>query len=871
LVCHFYRHHFRIKWLPSLFAVVILFNQYGLLAQHDSVANNAKKKYAGVDVNTFDTLIVSVTDVAAFQNEAMHRKLTVIPIRQWPRFNVVSVHNYKGLTDALSTLQTVLFIDGKRKAHAETLVSWQDLTVNAFNAIASRGAPNLVLSVKEKTIDTADIDFRGRFVQSTLQDLTISQHANEMATIAAGGGNVSPFTKGLAWQSLVTSSSFENLLPDDDGVLNALNVSVQNHSYGTFIQNFYGAEARAYDQSVLSNPTRLHVFSIGNAGQLSGTGIYANLVGFATATGNFKMAKNVWVVGTHKKDFTVDARNSRGPAFDGRVLPHMVAYGEDGTSDGAAIIAGLALVVQDEFKQKFNRLPHVATITSIMVAAADDIAAPAVDFVTGFGAANGKKTIEIIRNENIWEASVPNNDSVDRPLTIPPNTHQLRLALSWLDPAAVVGSTQTLLHDLDIELISPDGQTIWLPWVLSTVPHVDSLQKNARRKVDHLNTVELISLTVPNAGLYTIRVRASSLTQPFQNFSVAYRLDLKNDFAWTFPFLKESAETNTERYLRWSTTFAGNALLQYRYQDSDWMMVNTAIDLQKQYHLLTLPERAGTIKYKMLIDGLEFESDWLTLTPRLAITVGFNCPNQVMLNWPTVPGATGYTIMALGANTLQELVTVADTVFIFNKNQINVKHFAVVPIMAGGPGLRSLTYRYDFVGSGCYFKFLSALPEGDDVHLSLQLSTTYNVARVSFQRGGAQVFSDVGIGQQPLALTVQALDVDAPTGVLQYRAQIELLDQSIITTDTVLIYVANEKTYSVFPNPVYRGETLTILTDGNELEIEFFNSHGGKVGASPVTGVVFRPTINIDFPPGVYLYRLLRHGMVKRYGRLLVR
>lgn len=870
---HIIKFIFKIKWLSIVFSLFILFNESVVFAQHDSntISLTNTKKNASSELIETDTLVIEVSDVEAFTQEAQQHKLNIFLIKCWPHYNVLYALNYRGLINSLRGLKTVLFISGKHSVNPETLVSWQDLTVNGFNAMDSRGAPSLVLSVKEKTIDTTDIDFAGRFIKSSLQDPNVSQHANQMATIAAGAGNVAPSSKGLAWQSRVSSSSFENLLPDDDAVLNALNVTVQNHSYGTVIQNFYGSEARAYDLSVLANPNRMHVFSIGNAGLLNGTGNYADISGFATATGNFKMAKNVLVVGTHKKDFTVDARNSRGPAYDGRVLPQLVAYGEDGTSDGAAVISGLALVVQDEFKQKFNRMPDVAIVSSIMIAGANDIGANAVDFTTGYGAVNGKKTIEIIRNSNLIEGSVATSNTVDFPLAVPSGIQSLRLALSWLDPAAASGSVTALVHDLDVELISPNGQTRWLPWSLSTVPHIDSLNKIARRKADHINTNEFISIEAPMSGQYTIRVKASALTQAAQKFSIAYRFDSQDFFEWTFPFINEAAETNSETYLRWSTTFTGSATLQYQYQGGDWISISNAIDLTKQYYQIVLPEQTGKVKFKMTIGALDVESDWLTLTPNTEISVGFDCPNQVMLNWPMVTGATSYQIMALVNNRLQLVATTPDTVYIFDKAQINSKHFAVIPQISGSMGLRSLTYRYDLSGSGCYFKSLSALSVDDDVMLALQLSTTYNVASVVFQRLENGGFVDTDAIMQPNSLVVNSVDTNAPASVLQYRAQITLLDQSIITTDTVLTYKSDEKTYSIFPNPAYRGELLTIFTNGDAIEVEFYDTRGMKVDASPVFGTVFKPTINIDFPAGIYLYRILRRGIPKKQGRLIVR
>jgi hypothetical protein len=113
-----------------------------------------------------------------------------------------------------------------------------------------------------------------------------------MATISAGGGNTWYATKGAAWGSKIVSSSFSNLLPDANSFFQQYGVTVQNHSYGTAIENYYGPEAVAYDLQVANNPSQLHVFSSGNSGQLASTaGTYNGISGFANLTGNLKWQK----------------------------------------------------------------------------------------------------------------------------------------------------------------------------------------------------------------------------------------------------------------------------------------------------------------------------------------------------------------------------------------------------------------------------------------------------------------------------------------------------------------------------------------------------------------------------------------------------
>ena len=92
-----------------------------------------------------------------------------------------------------------------------------------------------------------------------------------MASIIGGGGNTYYEGKGAAWGSTISSSSFAILLPEADAAYQQYNISVQNHSYGTGIENFYGADAAAYDASVITRPSLVHVFSAGNSGEETST------------------------------------------------------------------------------------------------------------------------------------------------------------------------------------------------------------------------------------------------------------------------------------------------------------------------------------------------------------------------------------------------------------------------------------------------------------------------------------------------------------------------------------------------------------------------------------------------------------------------
>jgi hypothetical protein len=197
----------------------------------------------------------------------------------------------------------VRYVDVPNRVAREELAQDRlDLTANKITPVhalyPALTGEGLAVSIKERAFDKRDIDFRGRMLNAAAIPDDYSAHATMMASMAAGGGNSSPSGKGVAWRARLAHANFTELLPDDASALRAAGISVQNHSYGVAIENYYGLEAREYDKSTFRNPTLLHVFSSGNAGRdTSKTGPYAGIAGYGTLTGQFKMSKNTLSVG----------------------------------------------------------------------------------------------------------------------------------------------------------------------------------------------------------------------------------------------------------------------------------------------------------------------------------------------------------------------------------------------------------------------------------------------------------------------------------------------------------------------------------------------------------------------------------------------
>lgn len=280
----------------------------------------------------------------------------------------------------------ILTIGYEKKMHG--------INKHLFNNPSINGQ-HIVIGVKERKIDIDDIDLQKRSVNSSIVDNQIDQHATTIATLIGGAGNSYHTSRGLANRSQFFSSSFSNLFPDDSSTLKASNVSVQNHSYGTAIQNYYGPEARAYDEQLYKNPNFLHVFSSGNAGLLSSSnGIYSGITEYANCTGNFKMAKNVITVGAIDTGGSLLPFSSKGPLYDGRVAPQLIALGANGTSDAAALVTGTIALLQQMYQNSHNnQLPNAAIIKSLLYNTADKANLPLLSYASGYGKLDVNKAI----------------------------------------------------------------------------------------------------------------------------------------------------------------------------------------------------------------------------------------------------------------------------------------------------------------------------------------------------------------------------------------------------------------------------------------------------------------------------------------------
>ncbi|MBK8048349.1 MAG: S8 family serine peptidase [Anaerolineales bacterium] len=378
--------------------------------------------------------------------------------------------------------------------------------------------------------------------------------------------------------------------------VNTYHIEVSNHSY-VMTCGAYDATAQAVDQLVRGEmtdgstaiPRHTVVWAAANQGggaQYCTTGTVPDGSDPDTdpdpdpttgPRGYFSVlspSKNIITVGAFSPGSvqSIASFSSRGPTWDGRLKPEIMAPGcmdstdhdsqgyvpKCGTSMASPAIAGVTALLTEQYHQSFPSKGRAreATMKAILVQTATDMrheptqggftefgwndpdtgqpliyhAGP--DWSTGYGAANAQKAAGYIKAHNFVEGTVsPGDTSETYNITVVPGTAELKFTLAWDDepgnPAWGVQATQ-LVNNLDLTLTAPDGVTVWRPWVLPPLPRAALNGSNqdigtsdpivrathvvqANRAVDNLNNLEQVQVPNPVAGVWTIRVNAAAL------------------------------------------------------------------------------------------------------------------------------------------------------------------------------------------------------------------------------------------------------------------------------------------------------------------------------------------------------------------------
>jgi Subtilase family/Secretion system C-terminal sorting domain len=837
------------------------------LTEHISVTNSKALYRFSIQLENMGVLTRFLQS-----NPDFKQKIFILPGQQ-----IISmVTNYQIVEKYFLNNDDVTGIDMNSSPQEELATPEYDLSANKVNVVHSM-YPNINgegvhVSIKEQYYDTSDIDIKGRYEFSPLASTNVTNHANFIATIIAGAGNSIYYAKGAAWAANISSSSFEQVLPDPDNYYLQKNISVQNHSYGTAIENNYGINAVAFDKSANTNQELLHVFSSGNSGtSTSSAGNYTGIAGFANLTGNFKMAKNALVVGAVDSFGNAAPLSSRGPAYDGRIKPEIVAFQKNGTSEAAAIVSGTALLLQQYYKEKNNSVLPAALAKSILVTSADDVNNPGPDFTTGFGNMNAEKAMNVISSNKIFSGMATQGSLHSFQIPIPANISQVKITLAWNDTAALSQAPKALVNDLDLELTLPSTGERWKPWVLNSIPNNDSLNSVAQRKRDSLNNLEQVTLRDPVQGNYQIDVHGFNVITGTQKFYMAYSLDSSNYFKWQRLTDSDFAEGGKQSILRWQSSFPGSGDIDYRFISiNNWIPVASA-DLSKNYYSWSPPDTIAEAELRMRIGNEFFYSDTFLITKLLSPKIGFVCADSILLYWDKAKNIDHYQVYQLGQKYMEPLIKVTDTAVIIFKNTLSDRYLAVAPVLPGGRiAPKSYALNYDLQGAGCFINAFLVNANGNVSHLYILLGSVYNVVSISFEK--LTTFGFITIYTAPVSGETQfAFDfVPLTPGVSVFRAKIILSTGQVIYSHQENVAFAEPGKYLVYPVPTTRNTGITVFTNIPEGEIITVTDVIGRVVLQRELQFPYEHINTAPLQKGVYFYSIIKSGTRVASGKLVI-
>ena len=155
-----------------------------------------------------------------------------------------------------------------------------------------------------------------------------------------------------------------------------------------------------------------------------------------------------------------------------------------------------------------------STYKALVIHAADDAGNIGPDYRTGWGLMNTERAGWVITNNAAWDSlphikEVSLNDGNLVKFGVHATTGTpLKVTIAWTDPPgpeqpwALDPTNLTLVNDLDLRVISPNGLSTNCPWVLDPA-HPDVAATNGDNFRDN---VEQVLIPTPTNGWYTVTV-----------------------------------------------------------------------------------------------------------------------------------------------------------------------------------------------------------------------------------------------------------------------------------------------------------------------------------------------------------------------------
>ena len=563
--------------------------------------------------------------------------------------------------------------------------------VNVLNSTAPGGYG---LSGKGVAVGVGDggqlgehLDFGSRVINEANGTYSsFGDHGDHVAGIIGGDGSLDPRHKGMAPKSQIVTQKTSLITYNVEEYYNNYGMVLTNNSYGTSFNcttnGSYNYSAQTLDWQMREYPDVLHVYAAGNSG---GGTCEPYPQGYKTVLRYYQSAKNVLTVGNVGEDRIIASSSSRGPVLDGRLKPEICGIGRSvqstgreynyktkgGTSMASPSVTGVLALLVEKYRNIHNgENPEGGLLKAIACNTADDLGNSGPDFIYGFGLINARRAIETLEDENFFADNMDHGDNHIHNITVPSGAKQLKLMLYWHDKEAAVYPEKTLVNDLDIELITPNGSTI-LPWVLNIDPtHVAD---NATRDIDTLNNIEQITIDLPEAGDYTIIVNGTNVPFGNQRYFVTYET-IVNEIVVTHPFGGENLIPGNTEYVQWDADPNNTSSFKVEYSldgGNSWLMIAPAVEADQRCVNWTLPNvdvDNAVVRVSKNGEAVYGESNMFfnILSPPENFVAETVCEGMIELSWDVVDYAVEYQVLMKEGNEMTLIGTTTETSFVVN-------------------------------------------------------------------------------------------------------------------------------------------------------------------------------------------------------------
>lgn len=809
--------------------------------------NHKEDKPYIIASDTLEKLTADLRSLQIFDIEILNSHLVLIKT------------DSKKIEDQVASLRSVSSISQESLLpKTESKIADQNLSINAINK-AHEGFPNLngedqIVAIKDDLFDANDIDLLNKQIPSVLQSSTVSDHATAMATIVGGLGNSSALGKGVAQKAKLISSNYLNIFPDEITTLQG--ATTVNHSYGTTIENFYGSLANTYDDQLFLNADLTHCFSSGNAG----------LQGYKSITGNFKQSKNSIVLGCIDQNETIMPFSSKGPAYDGRIKPELVAFSTQGTSNSSALATGTIALMKQHYKNLNNITLTNASAKAVLINSAKDLGNRGPDFTYGYGNINAYKCLKAISENRILTGRLISGQTQTHTIDIPENVKDLKITLVWNDLPAPINSNISLVNDLDLQVITSDN-SVYLPWVLN--PNVP--EQNALRGKDKLNNIEQVTIENPMSGLCIINIIGAyiSNTQPY---SIAYEYELKNQFQWNYPLANDNFpyDGKTISPFKWNSSFSGSSgELSISYNDGQtWEIIAKSISLDSgQFTSSATEKRFSKAKLKMNINDIDYVSDSFSISYDLNIRTSLVCDGTTEITWDKSEGVQKFNIYQLVGDHFEFKTQTAETEYGYMDGKI----YTVAAVFCSSEGIKGESALQHAQNSNCYFELAFAeVYQENKIKIEASLFSLYNIKSIELVKMGQNDQSVIGTINDINSKTFHFLDAQPANGINKYQINLILKNDNAVSSPILDVNYSDRNLFFIYP---------TLLSKNRELFIEVAKEQQAFFYLYAISGqnIISHPlnfatnSINLkNTASGIYIYKIVTTTGLVQTGKIAV-